>query len=339
MKAAVLKAPRVLRLEELPDPYCPQGGALIRVLACALCGTDVKMIRAGHRDLLYPRVLGHEMVGEVLEIDRDCGIGVGDRVQVWPGIACGRCRPCLRGEDNRCLNIGILGFNRDGGLAERVALPMECIPRGMNVLPADVDPVQLALAEPLACCYNGQEQVRVSKGDAVLILGGGPIGCLHALLAELRGAELVIITEKLEKRIQLIKKHTSARAVLPEALGGTVAEETGGLGVDVILTATPGVEANSALQKLLAPGGRVCIFSGPGNCQEPVDLGLLHYRELTIAGAYGCSSRQNQKAVELLASGTIRADWIVTKKTALKDIQDALSHSSQRSGLKSVIEV
>lgn len=338
MRAAVLKAPGILELQELPDPRCPEGGALIRVLACALCGTDIKMLQQGHKDLVYPRVLGHELVGEVMEIDRNCGIAAGDRVQVWPGIACGRCKPCLRGDDNRCLSIGILGFNRDGGLAERVALPWESIPRGLNVLPAGADPCRIALAEPLACCLNGQEQARVRKGDVVLILGGGPIGCLHALLAELQGAEKVIIAETLNNRLRLIRKQTRAEAVLPAELASTVAEETSGLGVDVILIAAPNLDVSSDLLKLLAPGGRLCLFSGPGSCVGPIDIRQMHYRELTIAGAYGCSSRHNRKAVELLASGAIDADWIVTKRTALEDIQDALNHSSQRIGLKSIIE-
>ncbi len=342
MKAAVLKAPGILELDDLPDPECPEGGALIEVRACAVCGTDVKMFQNGHRDLIYPRVLGHEIVGEVAEIDRDCGISEGDLVQVWPGIACGRCVPCLRGSDNRCEKIGILGFNRDGGFAKLLALPWESIPRGINVVHGSADPGLIALTEPLACCINGQEMARVTRGDVVLILGGGPIGCLHALLAEFRNARKVIVVEKLENRARRIGKHTSSLVVdASEPLEGIVADETNGKGVDVILTATPDVRVDGALLRMLSPGGRVCIFSGPGpgNRGEPADLGLLHYRELTMVGAYGCSSRQNRTAAELLSSGAVNADWIITKRTSLEKIQDAFSHSSKRKGLKYIVEV
>ncbi len=335
-----MSAPGFLELIDRPDPRCPEGGALIEVKACAVCGTDVKMLKNGHKDLAYPRVLGHEIVGDVVEIDADCGIVPGDRVQVWPGIACGGCRPCRRGEDNRCQNMKILGFNRDGGFAEMLALPPECIFRGLNVLPRDSDPVLVSLAETLACCINGQEQAKVSRGDIVLIFGAGPIGCLHALLAERLGAEKIIIVEKLGNRIREIKRHTKARVVEEnESLPGILADETGEAGVDVILTATPEVRVDKYLLSMLAPGGRISIFSGPksGNYEEPLDLRSLHYRELTITGAYGCSSRQNRMAVELLISGKIKADWIVTKRTTLTNIQDALIHSSQRRGLKSVI--
>ena len=342
MKAAVLKAPGILELDELPDPRCPEGGALIEVKACAVCGTDIKMLQNGHRDLVYPRVLGHEIVGEVAEIDRDCGISEGDLVQVWPGIACGRCVPCLRGMDNRCEKIGILGFNRDGGFAKLLALPRESIPRGINAVQGSIDPGLIALTEPLACCINGQEMARVTRGDVVLILGGGPIGCLHALLAELHNARKVIVVEKLENRARRIRKHTSALVVdALEPLEGIVAKETDGKGVDVILTATPDVRVDGALLRMLSPGGRICIFSGPGsgNRGEPIDLGSIHYRELTMVGAYGCSSRQNRAAAELLATGAVNADWIITKRATLEKIQDAFSHSSKRKGLKSIIEV
>jgi L-iditol 2-dehydrogenase len=340
MKAAILKAPGVLELDDMPDPECPKGGALIKVLACAVCGTDVKMLKDGHKDLAYPCILGHEIVGRLVEIDRDCGLEIGDMVQVWPGIACGRCRPCQREENNRCQKMKILGFNQDGGFAELMALPSQCIPNGLNSLPEKTDPGIAALAEPLACCINGQTMARVSKGDSVLIYGAGPLGCLHALLAKHHGAEKIIVAEKLANRIEKIKRHTGVTAIGPdESLKQVLNDETGGAGVDIILTATPEVRVDSSLLKLLAPGGRICIFSGPksGNYEEQIDLRSLHYRELTINGTYGCSSQQNRKAVDLLISGEIKTDWIITKRTNLADIHDALSHSSSKSGLKSII--
>ncbi len=345
MLAAVLKAPGLIELEEVPDAECPKGGALLEVKACAVCGTDIKMLQHGHKDLAYPRILGHEIVGRIIEIDRDSSLTEGDLVQVWPGITCGKCRPCQRGEDNRCHEMNILGFNQDGGFAKLLALPGQCVSKGLNLLPNGADPCISALAEPLACCINGQEMARVSKGDFVLILGAGPIGCLHALLAELSGAEKIIIVEKIPERILQISKHCRVDAISSdtidpgESFAGVILEKTGGAGVDVILTASPEFRIDNNLHKLLAPGGRICIFSGPrpGNYEELISLRSIHYREQTITGSYGCSSQQNRKAAELLTTGMINADWIITKKTHISGIQDALSHSSKRSGLKSVV--
>jgi len=341
MKAAVLKAPGVMELDDIPDPVTPGGGALLVAQACAVCGTDVKMREQGHRDLNYPRVLGHEMVGRIVEIDSNSSMAEGDYVQIWPGIACGKCRPCLRGADNLCPAIKIMGFNCDGGFAELLALPQESISHSVNLLPPRTDPALATLAEPLACCINGQEQARVCRGDRVLIYGGGPIGALHALLAEHHATEKIIVAERMPDRISLLKKHTSAVVVdLAEETGKAVlAGEIGKAGVDVILTATPEVQVDGDLLRLLSPGGRICIFSGPapGNYQERIDIRSIHYHELAVIGAYGCTSRQNRQAVELLTGGMIKADWLITKKTNLAGIKEAFSHSSQRSGMKSVV--
>ena len=362
MKAAVLKSPKRLVLMDLPTPRCPPGGALISVEASAVCGTDIKMLDQGHRDLCYPRILGHEVVGRIEEIDSKAQadgrhISAGDLVQVWPGIACGCCPACLRGADNRCRDINIIGFNMDGGFAEYLALPAQSlsehfgISTALNPLPEEVDPAIFTLAEPLACCINGQEQARVGEGDGVLIWGGGPIGALHALLAEMRGAGEILLAERLPGRIREIKRHTSAQ-VIDLSTGNreegqdpfeeterTILSETGGRGVDVILTATPEVRIGQRQMRLLAPGGRICIFSGPrpGEYEGMIDLRSMHYLEQTITGAYGCSSRQNRMAASLLESGDIRADWIITKRVDLARISDAFEHSSLRAGLKSVV--
>lgn len=341
MKAAVLKAPGLMETEDYPDPVAPRGGALLEILACAVCGTDIKMMASGHRDLHLPRILGHEMVGRVLEIDADSSLAEGDRVQIWPGIACRECRPCLRQKDNLCPEIKIMGFNCDGGFAQLLALPEQSLSGGVNLLPTGADPCLAALAEPLACCINGQEQAALRMTDRVLICGGGPIGALHALLAECRGCEKIIVTEKMPHRISLLKEHTRANVIdLADDNGeAALVEEIGIAGVDVILTATPEARLDCDLQRLLSPGGRLCVFSGPapGCGSEQVDFASIHYHELAVTGAYGCTSRQDRQAVKLLTSGKIKADWLITKKTNLEGINDAFTHSRERMGMKTVV--
>ncbi|MDD1762091.1 MAG: alcohol dehydrogenase catalytic domain-containing protein [Methanothrix sp.] len=342
MRAAVLKAPGLLELDDLPDPTVPKGGALLEVNACAVCGTDVKMKEQGHRNLAYPRILGHEIMGRIAMLDGQIPyLNEGDLVQIWPGIACGRCRFCLRGKDSHCESLKIMGFNCDGGLAELMALPAENLSGGMNLLPRNIDPALAALSEPLACCLNGQEQAPVYRGDIVLILGGGPIGALHALLAELHGAENVIIAETLPERIRLLKRHTSAVVIDPseEKIKAVLASETDERGADVILTATPKIPIDNDLLHLLSPGGRICVFSGPafGHYEEKIDVRHIHYKEITINGAYGCTSRQNRSAVGLLTSGLIKPDWLITMRTSLEGFDEAFTHSAQRQGMRSVI--
>jgi L-iditol 2-dehydrogenase len=342
MRAAVLRAPGILELESLPDPEQPKGGALLEIKACAVCGTDIKMRYHGHRGLVYPAVLGHEVVGRILEIDgTGTSLAEGDLVQIWPGIACGKCRQCLRGQDNLCQEIKIMGFNTQGGFADLMALPAECVSHGINPIPQNADCDLLSLTEPLACCCNGQIQASVSQGDCILILGGGPIGALHALLAGIYGAECIIISERLPNRISLLKAHTSAVVFDPQAEEPkeVVAAETDGQGADVILSATPEIPLDCSILSLLSPGGRACVFSGPspGHHEEIVDMRRIHYNENAVVGAYGCTSSQCTSAADLLTSGRIRADWLITKRSSLAKIDEAFAHSALRLGMKSIV--
>jgi len=345
MLAAVLAAPGRLELREMPPPDCPPGGALVRVRSCSVCGTDVKMLERGHRDLSYPRVLGHEIAGSIDQVDDpESDLWPGDPVQVWPGLACGVCRPCRRGQDNQCQRMAILGFNRDGGFAELVALPRESLQRGLCRLRKGADLSLASLAEPLACCINGQELVSVGPQDRVLVLGGGPIGCLHALLARWRGAEKVVLAEKLPGRIRIIEGRGESLADVVidssvQSIQDVVTEETGGQGVDVILPATPEIDVDCQMLRWLAPRGRISLFSGPrpGSCQKVMDVRNMHYRELTLVGAYGSSSRQNLEAVNMISCGEIDVSWLITRRTSLEGIREALEHASARTGMKALI--
>jgi L-iditol 2-dehydrogenase len=286
--------------------------------------------------------LGHEIVGRIVELAKDAGdLTVGDMVQVWPGISCGECRPCLRGNDNQCESQGILGFNLDGGYAEYVALPSGNVQHG-GLIRVDTrdDPVLLSLAEPLACCLNGQELTKVSNGDRVLILGGGPVGAIHSILAKQRGAEKVVVSEKMRNRVDLLRHHVD-RVIdtSSENLANAVMDETDGKGVDVILPATPEVRVDGAMMDLLSANGRLCVFSGPrkGEYEAPINIRSMHYRELTMVGAYGCSSSHDREAVELIRSGHVDLSWMVTHRCGLNDVHGAIDHTSMRRGMKSVI--
>lgn len=342
MKTARLISPGRLELASLPDPVAPDGGALLEIRACAVCGTDIKMMQQGHRDLVYPQVPGHEMVGRIVEMAGSSGgLAEGDLVQIWPGLACGACRPCRKRRDNLCRNIRIMGFNSQGGFAELLALPEESLRHGCNLLPANSDCSLLSLSEPLACCLNGQSRCPVRRDDCVLILGGGPIGAMHALLARWKGAEKVMIAERLPERLRLLRENTGAVAFDPacEPLPDILAAETDGGGPDVIFSATPEMPLGQDLLALLSPGGRASVFSGPapGEGKKELDLGRMHYHEIAISGSYGCTSLQDSQAARLLLSHRIRANWLITEKEPLSEIDRAFDHSARRAGMKSVV--
>ncbi len=336
MKAAVLSAPGELEVRDVDDAACPEGGALVRVEACAICPSDIKMFRVGHRDLTYPRILGHEAVGRIIESDDPDAPSTGTRVQIWPGLVCGACPSCLSGNDNMCSSQGIFGFNRDGGFAELMGVPHECV-GNVNTVPDDIDADVAALTEPLACCVHAQDLCGAAEGDDVLIYGAGPMGLLHAMLASARGARPFVV-EPLEERREFARQ-LGAEVLEPS---GSVADEvmslTAGRGADVAMLATPAVQVADAM-KAMAPRGRVCVFSGfpKNNAAHPLDMNQLHYRELTLVGAYGCTSRSDREALRLIASGAVDAGRLITMRTCLERLKDGFRHIEGRDGLKCVI--
>jgi len=195
MKAAILEQPGKLGIRKVRTPECPCGGVLVEVKACGICSSDAKMVTSGHRALNYPRILGHEIAGIVSE-SQNPQFKPGDRVQVAPGLRCGECLACRRGMDNQCEHREILGFSYDGGFA-RIPLSGPII-GALTLLPENVSFEDAALGEPLACCINAQERAGVRSHDTVLIIGAGPLGLLHALVAKSRRVQTVIISETLE---------------------------------------------------------------------------------------------------------------------------------------------
>lgn len=341
MKAAVLQAPGKLELKEAKALSCPEGGLLLKTRACSICSTDVKMYHHGHRDLAYPRILGHEVAGEVVESRSGGGFKPGDRVQLFPGICCGECPSCRRGAENQCHHIGIIGFNYDGGFADYIAVPPQSVTGGgVNRLPDGLSYEEATLAEPLASCINSQQLCNVSAGDSVLILGAGPLGLLQAMLAKHNGATKIIIAEPLAARLVISGFAAVDRMVdiNKEELAKVVARETGGYGVDVILAASGEADV-ATLPPLLAPRGRLCLFSGlpRQGAVVPLDANLIHYRELSITGAYGSTAAHNRMAVELIASGEIPVTRLITRRFRLDEIEEGMAYTAGRVGLKAVI--
>lgn len=344
MKAALLRAPGDFIVAEAPTPKCPEGGLLIEVDRCSICSSDLKMAAKGHRDLVYPRILGHEVTGTVVAKDTRRKIAVGARVQVWPGVACGSCQSCIRGHDNLCDSIGIIGFNIDGGFAEYMAVPRGCVEAdGVNLLPDSLSSEHATLGEPLACCINAQEAVRMAKGESVLVIGGGPLGALHAMLARSRGAETVIISECLTSRKNSLLKTGADIVAGPDidSISKGVMSSTEGRGVDVLILSTSDKAVDASLLSLLAPRGRLSIFSGlpRESSVAPIDMAHLHYRELSIIGSYGCTSWSDRRAIELLARKDFDVSWLLTKEVDLEDIAAGMEHASRREGFRALVRM
>jgi L-iditol 2-dehydrogenase len=346
MKAVRFLAPGDVRVAEAPRPSPGPGDVLIRVRNCSTCGTDVKIYRFGHHHIVPPRVMGHEVAGDVVEVGSQVdGWQPGDRVQVIAAIPCGRCAECDHGRMTVCPNQQSIGYHYDGGFAEYMVVPAKVIAvNGLNRIPDRLGYAEASVAEPLACVLNGQNLVRVGVGDTVAVVGAGPIGCLHVRLARARGAARVFLVEVNRERLDL-----AAAIVRPDAAlwaGETdvvdaVVKLTDGRGADVIVTATASGAAQEQAVRMAARQGRISFFGGLPKDRPTVtlDANLVHYRELTIVGANGSSPAHNTEALALIASGAVPVADLITHRLPIeRTVVEAFQIVARGHGIKVTIE-
>jgi L-iditol 2-dehydrogenase len=345
MKVARYYAPEDLRLEQAPVPEPGPGELLLRVRNCATCGTDVKIYFHGHRYLKPPRVIGHEIAGEVAGVGEGVDeFAAGDRVQVIAAVPCGECRECLLGHQNICENLTSMGYDYDGGYAEYLIVP-ELVLRvgGVNRIPEGLPFVEAAITEPLACVLNGQEMARVGEGDDVVIVGMGPIGCLHARLARARGASRITLVERSEERLALAAERIGPDHTVLAADGtdpvAAVHALTDGRGADVVIVAAPSAVALEGGIRMAAKRGRVSIFGSlPKDAPHiTLDANDVHYRELTLVGAANSTPAHNREALAMIADGRVPVADLITDTLPLDGIFDAIMGTRSGQGIKYVI--
>jgi L-iditol 2-dehydrogenase len=344
MKAAVFYGPQDLRFEERPLPVPKENELLIRVGACAICGTDLRTYRFGAANITKPVVIGHEIAGTVVEAGAALtGWAAGDRVAVAPAVPCCECAYCRRGIHTMCDNLRSIGYQFDGGFAEYMIVPWAAVRAGcVNRIPDNLTLEEATLAEPLACAINSQELLGVGLDDTVAILGAGPLGSMHADLAKIRGASKVILVDVLEHRLELARAF-AADVLLNgerEDVTARVREETEGAGASVVIVAAPSARAQEQALTLAAKRGRVSFFGGlpKNNPCASLNSNLIHYRELFIMGAYGSMPRHNRMALDLLASGRINAASLIGLVVPLDQLMDGLEAAAQGRVLKVVVK-
>ncbi len=347
MLAAVYHGPDALRVEERPLPLIGGDEVLLKVLYAGICGTDLRIVHGGHR--LYPpgtvRVPGHEVVGEIAEVGAQVrGLKPGQRVIVAPNWGCGHCRQCVSGSNNRCANYGAVGITEDGAFAEYMRIPAAAILQG-NLIPLDpaADLALATLVEPLACVLRGQAALAIKPDDVVLIVGAGPIGILHVLLARLQGARRVIVSELHTERLARARTAGADRAINSheEDLSAVIMDETHGEGADVIITAAASHAAQEMAVQLAAIGGRINFFGGLSKERPTISLdsNRVHYKELVVTGTTACSTADCWRAAAIVGSGRLDLAQVVTDRFPLDRAAEAFTVAQNRSALKIVFDL
>jgi L-iditol 2-dehydrogenase len=343
MKAAIFHGPDDLRVAELPRPTIGDDELLMQTAACAVCGSDLRTYRFGARNITPPVVLGHEISGTIVQVGRSVtGYVVGQRVAVAPAVPCGDCAFCRRGIETMCDRLRSIGYEFNGGLAEFMAVPASAVRAGcVNPIPEKLSFVEAAVAEPLACVINAQEIVKLGPDDSVAILGAGPIGCLHANLARIRGVRRIMLADLRPERLRLATGFGAD--VLIDASVDDVVErvfaETGGVGASVVIVAAPSQRAQEQGVAMAAKRGRVNLFAGLPKTEPFIrlDANLVHYRELSVVGSYGSRPVHNRMALELLASGRIHTSALIGLVLPLDRVLDGLAAVEQGAVLKVVV--
>ena len=342
MQAGVLRDVNDVSYMTVADPQLEPGDLLVRVKAATVCGTDIRILRGKKTTgIRYPSILGHEFAGEVAENGGHSQFKKGQAVCVCPQFACGHCERCIQGAENLCRNQTAMGYEIDGAFAEYVRIPARGVATG-NVfsVPEGLSYEQAALAEPLACVMNGQERVGVKLGDVVAVLGAGPIGILHIKLARRAGARRIVVSEPSPLRREAALKAGADLAVDPatEDLFGRTLEASGGHGADVVIVAI-GVAAlaNDAI-RLARPRGRISLFAGfTKGVKAELDVNAIHYNELVVTGASGLGRLQFERALNMIASGHLEVESLLTHRFGLRDIQQALDTAEHGSAIKVVV--
>lgn len=342
MKAAVYYGPGDIRVEDRPEPEPLEDNLVAEVRCCAICGTDVKLATIGHPRWKPPVTIGHEFCGKLIHVGRKLhGFAVGDRVTMATTIACNRCSTCARGLQNMCPDAKPISMVYDGAFAPRITIPAVAITGGNVVkVPDGVSDEAAALAEPMSCAINAQELIGLGAGDNVLIVGGGPLGALHAELARAAGAAKVMIVQRSEPRLSLLQSLKDIVVVDgKEDVGAQVAQHTNGIGADVVIVCAPSRIAQEQALGYARKGGGISLFASLAKDDAAITLDsrAIHYGELRIVGASDSRPEHVLKAIALISEGRVDHQMIVTHRVSLDHIADGLQLMIDKQSLKVMV--
>ena len=343
MKAIQLIGKEQIRLTEVPVPAIGDGEALLRVRAASICGTDVRMFKNGYKNVSpeNPLIIGHEFAGDIVAVGKNVkGVTVGQKVALAPNMGCGKCDHCVRGETHLCEQMTAFGINIDGGFAEYVRIPENAIIQG-NIAPLaeDISYQEAALVEPLSCVYNGQKLLGMRPGDDVLVIGMGPIGIMHIMVAKVFGAGRIFVNdlsrERVDKAVELFPDVNPIYGDVKEGF-----EKYGVKGVDVCVIAAPAAVAQSQSLEYMNMNGRLLFFGGLPESKQvvPINSNLIHYKQLRIQGCTKQSVGDYRLCAKLVNDKRIPLGLIMSDGYPIEKFEKALANAAAAKGLKHVIE-
>lgn len=337
MKALFLESVGRLAVRDVDRPAPKSDELLVRVEACGICGTD-RHLFLGEFPSAPPVTLGHEFSGIIEAVGEGVtGFTTGMRVTGDPNIACGRCVECNRGRVNLCHNLEAIGIQRNGGFAEYVTLPQQ----QAVALPLTLSPLHGAFCEPLACCLHGLDLAGIRAGSSVVVVGGGVIGLLMVQLARLAGAtRVVLVTRNTDKR--RLAESFGATATVDPSTENYLDEITAadGLlpgGADVVFECAGLRQTVEQALSLTGRGGTMVLLGVlPKGLKVEIEPFDLLFHEIRMVTSF-LNPFTHRRAAELIASGTIVVDALISRTVGLEEAIDAMSHPARPGEIRTIV--
>jgi L-iditol 2-dehydrogenase len=326
-----------------PTPECGDDDVLVKVRACAICGSDLRIFHSGNNRVKPPAILGHEASGDIVKVgSRVKRWHEGQRVALGADVPCGECEFCEAGIGNNCQINYAMGYQFAGSFAEYVLLNKTVVNYGpVHEIPEGLSYEEAALAEPLACVLNAVELTNIHLGDTVVIIGAGPIGCMIIPMAYMSGAAKVIVVQRSRPRLEIAKKFNADCYICSneEDPLPRIKEETDGLGADVIFTANPNPQSQADALQMAKNRARICFFGGlPAGSTVTLETNIIHYKELMVLGSHGSLPRHHRKALKLIAARRPDIRPFISNHFPLDKINEAFAASDSHKELRVIVE-
>jgi L-iditol 2-dehydrogenase len=347
MLAVVYQGKGLIKVEDIPIPKINSDEILLKVRAASICATDIKIKEFGHFKNPSDKkiILGHEIAGEIVEIGSKIKkLETGMRVSLAPNIGCGVCDQCVSGQSNYCEDYFAIGITMDGAFAEYMKVPSDYIKQGnIFILPDHVTFEEASLGEPLSTVFCGSEAVGIGPADVVLIVGAGPMGVLHIMMAKLRGAQKVIVSEINDTRRDQALKFGADLVINPQKdnLKELIMSNSYGRGADVIIIAAPSGKAQEESFDLIARQGRIMFFGGLPKGQDIINIksNVIHYKKIIVTGTTGQSILQYRKSMEIIAAKRIDVIKMISARYPLSEAETAFENAKSEDVLKIIFNM
>jgi len=331
VRAVVVTGPGSVEVRDIPDVVRPGDRYRVRALEVGICGTDLKIL-AGDVPVAPSRILGHEMLGEVVDGPEGGPFAPGDRVLVDPSVSCGLCVRCRRGDAHLCASGGLMGRDLDGVFAEHIDVPVA----QLLAVPASIPVEHGPLLQVLGTCVHGQSLVRADPGQVAVVIGLGVSGLLQVQLLKARGVDVVIGVTRSEEKLRLAAALGADVTVRPDEVAQVVRELTGGEGADLVVESSGALSALGQAVELVRPAGTVLVFGIVSATSGDFPFYQLYIKEVAVVNSRAALPRDYAAAIDLVARGRVDVGPILAQRFELDEAAEALATFRDTPGMLKV---